>query len=83
MLFSLFRANIVLIYSRFHRIVFFSTSSRVRFTAKIEVTKCPKDPRQWKQTFQIYPVGINEALIVNLEMLCQCDCEKPGHPVRK
>ncbi len=47
--------------------------------AKIEVLKCPKDPREWRQTFQIYPVGINEAVVVNLEMLCQCDCERPGH----
>ena len=55
--------------------------SRVQFTAKIEVVKCPKDPREWKQTFQIKPVGIDEAVIVNLEMMCQCDCEKPGNPV--
>merc|ERR1719447_259100 len=53
--------------------------TKVMFTAKIEVVKCPKDPREWKQTFQIYPVGINESVIVNLEMLCQCDCEKPGN----
>ena len=49
--------------------------------AKIEVVKCPKDPREWKQTFEIYPVGINEKVLVNLEMMCQCDCEKPGNPV--
>ncbi len=55
--------------------------SKVQFTAKIEVVKCPKDPRDWKQTFQIYPVGINEAVLVDLEMLCQCDCERPGNPV--
>ena len=43
--------------------------------------KCPKNPAEWKQTFQIYPVGINEAVLVDLEMMCQCDCEKPGNPV--
>jgi len=53
--------------------------TRVMFTAKIEVVKCPKDPRDWKQTFQIYPVGINESVIVDLEMICQCDCERPGN----
>ena len=53
--------------------------TQVTFTAKIEVVKCPKDPREWTQTFQIYPVGINESVIVNLEMLCQCNCEKPGN----
>ncbi len=48
--------------------------------AKIEVVKCPKDPREWRQVFQIYPVGINESVLVDLEMMCQCDCEKPGNP---
>ena len=51
------------------------------FLAKIEVVKCPKDPREWKQVFEIYPVGINETVLVELEMNCQCDCEKPGNPV--
>eukprot|EP00096_Caligus_rogercresseyi_P012190 TRINITY_DN5033_c0_g1_i1.p1 TRINITY_DN5033_c0_g1~~TRINITY_DN5033_c0_g1_i1.p1 ORF type:complete len:836 (+),score=305.25 TRINITY_DN5033_c0_g1_i1:51-2558(+) len=54
--------------------------SRVSFTAKIEVIKCPKDPREWNQIFEIYPVGINESVVVNLEMMCQCNCEKPGNP---
>lgn len=53
--------------------------TRVMFTAKIEVVKCPKDPRDWHQTFQISPVGINESVIVDLEMICQCDCERPGN----
>ena len=54
----------------------------VVFAAKIEVVKCPKDPREWRQVFEIYPVGINEKVLVDLEMMCQCDCEKPGHRVR-
>lgn len=28
---------------------------------------------------QIYPVGINESTIIDLEMLCSCPCEKPTH----
>ena len=56
--------------------------SKVQFTAKIEVLKCPKDPREWNQVIEIYPVGINEKVIVDLSMMCQCDCEKPGNPVR-
>lgn len=52
----------------------------VQFTAEIVVTSCPKHPRDWFQTFQIYPVGINESLIVDLEMLCSCPCEFPDHP---
>lgn len=52
----------------------------VSFTAEIVVTQCPQNPRDWFQIFQIYPVGINESLIVDLEMLCSCPCERPGHP---
>jgi len=53
----------------------------VKFEAEVEVTNCPSDPRKWKQIFKIYPVGINESLIVDLEMLCSCPCEEEGHPV--
>lgn len=52
----------------------------VSFTAEIVVTSCPQNPQDWFQTFQIYPVGINESLIVDLEMLCSCPCEQMGHP---
>lgn len=51
----------------------------VTFSIEIEVTACPKDPKDWNQTFQIYPVAINESLTVNLEMLCDCPCEHPNH----
>lgn len=53
--------------------------SRVQFKARIEVLKCPKDPREWQQTIEIYPVGINEKVLIDLSMMCQCDCEKPGN----
>lgn len=26
-------------------------------------------------------MGVNESLIIDLELLCGCDCEIPGHPV--
>lgn len=45
------------------------------------VTSCPKDPSEWNQVFQIYPVGINESLIVELNMICDCPCERPGNTV--
>jgi len=53
----------------------------VNFQAEIEVTACPANSKDWSQTFQIYPVGINEALNVNLGMQCDCPCENPIHPV--
>lgn len=52
----------------------------VEFIAEITVQQCPVNPREWRQIFQIYPVGLNESLVVDLEMLCDCACEQPGHP---
>lgn len=52
----------------------------VSFQAEIVVTECPLHPKDWFQTFQIYPVGINESLTVDLEMLCSCPCENPNDP---
>lgn len=59
----------------------FQVGDVVTFTVEIEVTSCPKDRKDWKQTLQIYPVGINESLIIDLEMLCDCPCERPGQKV--
>nr|CAI5868361.1 unnamed protein product [Callosobruchus analis] len=50
----------------------------IQFKVEVEVLKCPKNRDEHKQTIQIYPVGINESLIIDLEMLCECNCEKPG-----
>lgn len=52
--------------------------TKVEFIAEIEVTSCPDNRTEWKQKFDIYPVGINETLTVNLEMLCDCECEHDG-----
>ncbi|XP_026495256.1 integrin beta-PS [Vanessa tameamea] len=51
----------------------------VEFSAEITLKECPKDPSKWKQSFSIYPVGVSESLNVELEMLCDCPCEHPGH----
>lgn len=53
----------------------------VTFTASIKVTSCPKDPKEWNQIFQIYPVGINENLIIEMQMLCDCPCERKDSAV--
>ncbi|XP_046678492.1 LOW QUALITY PROTEIN: integrin beta-PS-like [Homalodisca vitripennis] len=55
----------------------------VTFQVEVEVMSCPKDPKEWNHVFQIYPVGINESLTVDLEMLCSCPCESPGNPLYK
>ncbi|KAI5633054.1 integrin beta chain VWA domain-containing protein [Phthorimaea operculella] len=51
----------------------------VEFTAEITLKECPKDPNQWRQTFEISPVGVSESMTVELEMICDCPCERPGH----
>ncbi|XP_053948571.1 integrin beta-PS-like [Anastrepha ludens] len=48
---------------------------KITFTVNISIQSCPADPRDWQQIIQIYPVGINESLIIDLEMLCGCECE--------
>jgi integrin beta 1 len=49
--------------------------NKIEFTVEVKVPACPENSANWKQKFLIYPVGINESLTVNLEMLCDCDCE--------
>jgi protocadherin alpha len=51
----------------------------VYFSASIRVLQCPKDPKDWHQTIVIYPVGLNEGLVIDLEMVCDCQCNYPGH----
>lgn len=51
---------------------------QVEFRAEIKVEECPKDPNEWKQVIGIYPVGLRESLIIDLEMICECPCERPG-----
>ena len=50
----------------------------VTFETEIIVTSCPVDPKEWKQSFNIYSVGINESLTVDLELFCSCPCEQKG-----
>lgn len=50
----------------------------VNFTAQILITSCPQDPAEWHQVVEIYPVGINETLIVDIDLLCSCPCENPN-----
>ncbi|KAJ8669062.1 hypothetical protein QAD02_000321 [Eretmocerus hayati] len=49
---------------------------KVEFSVEVEVPACPQNRSEWHQRFLIYPVGINESLTVNLEMLCDCECER-------
>ena len=50
----------------------------VTFEIEILATSCPVLSKDWKQSFKIYTVGINETLTVDLELLCSCPCEETG-----
>lgn len=47
----------------------------INFTASIRPLKC----QSGSQIIKIKPEGIDESLEVELEVICDCPCEKPGH----
>lgn len=53
----------------------------VQFNVSVEVEACPKRGSHWSHQFNIYPAGLDEVLRVQLEMLCECDCELPNEEV--
>ncbi|KAJ8948573.1 hypothetical protein NQ318_007577 [Aromia moschata] len=59
--------------------VFYRFGDSIKFRIDIEILKCPKDPKDYFQTIKISPVAINESLIIDLQMLCDCECERPGN----
>lgn len=54
----------------------------VEFEAEIEIVNCPRNLRDRNQTITIYPVGLNDAMVIDLEMICDCECEKPWNVER-
>lgn len=54
----------------------------VTFDVSVSVSSCPADASKLKRTFEIYPVGLAEKLQVSLDLICECDCEKPDREVR-
>ncbi|UXI23199.1 sodium-dependent multivitamin transporter-like [Sarcoptes scabiei] len=48
----------------------------VVFDITLMVESCPPNENDWQQTIKVYPVGLNDALYIDLEMICKCDCEK-------
>ncbi|XP_076245992.1 integrin beta-PS-like [Calliopsis andreniformis] len=50
---------------------------------KFCAVECPANSNEWQHTMQIKPRGINESLTVDLSIICDCPCDKPGHSVRR
>lgn len=49
----------------------------LNFTAIIKPISCPKDAKPI--IVQIQPGTVKEYLTIELEVICECDCEDPGH----
>lgn len=47
----------------------------VTFDVTLLAKKCPANKDNWKQNFTISPVGLGEKLLVEVELVCGCDCE--------
>ncbi|KOC68093.1 Integrin beta-PS [Habropoda laboriosa] len=52
----------------------------VDFEVVLQVTECPENPKEWRKSMQIKPRGINESLTIEVEIVCDCPCERPGYP---
>ena len=48
----------------------------VTFDLKIQLESCPSNRDEWNQTIKIYPIGLKDALFIDLSMICDCDCER-------
>ncbi|XP_072574554.1 integrin beta-6 isoform X2 [Paramormyrops kingsleyae] len=48
----------------------------VSFNVTVELSECPSGPKH----FTVKPVGFQDALEVQLEGLCQCDCQRRPEP---
>lgn len=51
----------------------------VEFEVALKAVDCPANSSEWQQTMRIKPRGINESLIIDLSIMCDCPCDRPGH----
>ncbi|KAG7201582.1 hypothetical protein KM043_004327 [Ampulex compressa] len=51
----------------------------INFDVMLKAVECPANVEEWHQTIQIKPRGINESLTIDLEIICDCACDKPEH----
>lgn len=50
--------------------------SSIEFDITIEALRCPENSRERNRTIRIYPVGLLDPLVINVNLICECDCEK-------
>ena len=51
-------------------------NDEIIFQIFLQAKDCSNDPNNWKKYISIYPRGINTALIIKLEVVCDCLCER-------
>ncbi|GAB6025583.1 hypothetical protein CHUAL_011311 [Chamberlinius hualienensis] len=52
--------------------------TEVTFDVELTVTKCPANYKDEIYTFEISPVGLSETLVVDVQLSCDCQCERDG-----
>lgn len=45
------------------------------FDVNVNLLQCPSDPAQRSRKFRITPSGLQEALEIEVEYTCDCNCE--------
>lgn len=60
-----------------------TVGTTVDFDITIELTSCPKNSSLWNSGIVISPIGLQESLQIDINMICECDCEKPENEIAK
>ncbi|KAF5292607.1 hypothetical protein FQA39_LY13940 [Lamprigera yunnana] len=45
---------------------------------KIQLLECPSDPSNWRQNVIIYSSDVNDFVLLEVQLLCSCPCERKG-----
>lgn len=53
----------------------------VVFDLKIQLESCPSNRNEWNQTIKINPIGLKDALYIDLHMICDCECERDWNSI--
>ncbi|KAK0158280.1 hypothetical protein PV328_009304 [Microctonus aethiopoides] len=51
----------------------------IQFEISIKATDCPTNPDNWQQLIEIKPQGLENILKIELELICDCPCDKSNY----
>lgn len=54
----------------------------VTFDVEIEFTECPDNTSLYERVIEFKTIGLQDKMIVNISLTCQCDCEKGEEPIK-